>query len=160
MPSDNVKNAAESGQHSEAGDNESTPHNIYGKALTQVIKNLKDQPTLIFALGIAIILVGAGVWGLENQRFIMAPLLVILIVGLTAYLFLEIRKTSQKLQPKSRITGDINAEIERADNGIEAQTGSINAAGDSDRAETGSIDIQVAELKGGGKLTTGSIKKH
>ena len=158
MPSEKVQNDAEQGQHPETGENQSTPVNIYGKALTQVIKNLKDQPSLIYALGIAIILVGAGVWGLENQRAITVPLLVILIVGLTAYLFLVFRKTSQNLRPKSRKTGDIKVKIKQADKGVEAQTGSVKARGDTERAETGSIDFQADELKGGGKFETGPVK--
>src|SRR5437879_2571948 len=67
----------------------------FSDALVEVVKGLKDKPVPLFTLGAAIILLGAGVWGPDSLRALIVPLLVVVLAGLIAWVFLETRNVQK-----------------------------------------------------------------
>jgi len=69
--------------------------------LSTITGNLKKHPVLSFVFGMAIILLLTGIFVLDDLRIILGGLLILSILGLTTWLFVETRKT-KKTKTKSR----------------------------------------------------------
>jgi len=132
----------------------------FSEALTEVIKNLKGQPLLLFVLGAAIVLVGAGVWGLESLRAITLPLLILLIVGLIAWGFLETRKVQKAgLAGRKVASGAVRIGSRvKAEEGTEVTTGGVTVSDDVAEARSGDVTLGPSTVLKGAKIKTGDVR--
>ena len=133
----------------------------FGDALKLVIENLKDQPLLLFVLGAAILLLAVATMALEKMRMLLLPLLILFILGLMAWVFLEalnkikrhgnagqsVRSGDVKIGKKAQVTG-----------GSTIGSGAVTARGGASNVSSGSIDIQKESLIKGSSVSTGQVQ--
>ncbi len=127
----------------------------FNQALGEVIKNLKGQPLLLFILGAGLLFLMAATQT-PAMSAIATPLLVLFILGIVIWGFLETKKFQQgKIQ-----TGNVKVAKNVSAENSEIQTGKISSGTAAGKLEmkTGDVNIQPkAELKGV-KIKTGEIK--
>lgn len=63
--------------------------------LARIGELLSNHPILLFAFGMAIILLGAGALALENLRVILAGIIVLTVLGMAAWIFTQLRIAQQ-----------------------------------------------------------------
>jgi len=135
-----------------------------GEALVEVVKQLKDQPLLLFGLGAGIILLGAGALALENLRVVAVVLLVVFVVSLVAWLIVEAQKYRRgqdehtyrlASQPKFK-GGDVNVQLEHLTD-TEVSGGKARVTG-SGSAQGGNVNISAARGIQGGKISGGDTE--
>jgi hypothetical protein len=146
---------------SDSSDNSNDLSNFSsGSLLTEVIKGLQKQPVLLYTLGIAIVLSGAGTLALENFRIFAGTLLVLFTAGLAGWVFLEARKLQQvanrRSKPDQKATGSIQVDRSTVE-GVRGGTGDVAGSDSSGvQSKTGDINISKSSVKQS-TLKTGKI---
>jgi hypothetical protein len=123
----------------------------FGEALVEVVKNLKDQPPLLFVLGIAILVFGAGTIAFENLRMIIGSLLILTVVGLSVWLFIEAQKRRHESESQRRQLEHERVAASKAKGGSIDVENVHNMTGDS-------LQAGKAHVKGPGSAEGGDIK--
>ena len=127
----------------------------FNQALGEVIKNLKGQPFLLFILGAGLLFL-MGATQVPAMSAVAAPLLILFILGMVIWGFLEIQKVRQgKIQ-----TGNVkiaqNVSAEHSD----VETGAISGGSASGKSnmKTGDVGVQSSAQLKGVKIKTGEVK--
>jgi hypothetical protein len=120
------------------------PSPSFWTAIGEVIKGLSKEPALLFSFGALIVILAAGALSLQNLRVVAAAILVVLVVGLAAWILLKALSLQSKA--KSRST-------------VGMQTGGVKARGVYD--VKGKVDIEsgknVVTGPAEGTMTTGKV---
>ena len=125
----------------------------FQEALNEVIKNLKGQPVLLFVLGAGLLFLIAGS-RIETFQAVCAPLLIVFVIGLIIWGFLETRKFQQAGLKTGGVKIAPNATVKNS----RAETGGISGAPGKANVQTGNIAIgKKAEIHGL-KIKTGDVK--
>jgi hypothetical protein len=109
-------------------------------------------PLFLFLLAYAIIVVGAAVFGVEILRVLVIPLGIALVLGVGAWLALEI--TRLRNRPGARMPGDVRGgRVEIADG---ARIDEVKGGGGAARAATADGTVQGGDLVIGRARVTNS----
>ncbi len=126
----------------------------------KVVDGLKKQPVLLFTFGMAIVLLAAGALAFDNLRLILVGLLILALLGLLAWIFLQANKQIQSEKRTSPTSVDIGIHKSKVKPNtiIEGEAG-IGASNGSKV----NINIDESEIEGGvirGIDRTGGEAKH
>ena len=125
----------------------------FDEAFQEVIKNLKDQPLLLFVLGAGLLIL-AGASTVKNFQSISFPLLFLFVLGIVVWGFMEINKVRQGKTTTGNVKIGKNVKAENSD----VKTGGVSGVTGKSDIKTGDVSIGTgADLKGI-KIGTGQVR--
>ncbi len=126
----------------------------FAEALNQVVKNLRQQPVLLFTLGALILVLAAGTLALPNLRVVIGAILALVFVGLIVWVVMEMEKMrNEREQNRPKTVGPAQQQSIRSGSIKAGDQNTFNKAVESGPVEATLTD-NVSEI-GSGDLTFG-----
>lgn len=129
--------------------------------LARIGELLRDHPVLLFAFGMAVVLLGAGALALENLRLVLVGIIALTVLGMVAWIFTQLRLAHQEggqpeaISESGAIQVDSNVKVVRSS----GTTGSVEStAGGSHKS--GGIHIGSGAQVEDSNFQTGGVGKE
>lgn len=127
--------------------------------LARIGELLRDHPVLLFAFGMAVVLLGAGALALENLRLVLIGVIALTVLGMVAWIFTQLRLARQPEQPEvaaesGAIQVDSNAKVIRSS----GTTGSVESTSGGSH-KSGGIHIGSGAEVADSTFQTGGVGK-